>query len=271
MPFTAYQYDEAIKNLQAGKTQLEHDGNECAICGDSGHAAGECGFNPLVAIAMCHDIAEHSNQLHDTLHRLCGYDQAFGVQIGPARIVVPPVSPADDPNVAAERKADPAEPRTVEKKVRDLKVGDRIYSKITHGRAFEVTKITVGLNGPYLTLKDPDGNKVEHDTSFDSRNAQYRVEVPTPVQKPATIKKKAVELVVGDVIVSQSNPERLFEIASISPDAKGAYLALKDVCELPDGAFQVTSGSKQDIVRATSSATYTVLVKPESGKEDTRD
>lgn len=44
------QYEAAIENLQLGMTQLVPDGNECAICGDGGHQAMECGRNPLLAI-----------------------------------------------------------------------------------------------------------------------------------------------------------------------------------------------------------------------------
>jgi uncharacterized protein with PIN domain len=45
---TADEYDEAIRELQAAKTQLKPDGNNCAVCHDSGHQAWECHHNPLV-------------------------------------------------------------------------------------------------------------------------------------------------------------------------------------------------------------------------------
>ena len=45
--FTREQYEKAIENLQLGMTQLEPDGNNCAICGDTGHQAWECHHNPL--------------------------------------------------------------------------------------------------------------------------------------------------------------------------------------------------------------------------------
>ena len=40
-------YDRAIAVLELAKTQLEPDGNCCAICGDNDHQAWECIFNPL--------------------------------------------------------------------------------------------------------------------------------------------------------------------------------------------------------------------------------
>lgn len=89
MRFTAEQYDTAIQALTDAKKQLEADGRECPICGDSSHMAYECGFNPLVAVAICVSVADQSNELHETLHYLAGYDQAFGVQLGPRRVVAP--------------------------------------------------------------------------------------------------------------------------------------------------------------------------------------
>lgn len=89
MRFTAEQYDAAIKDLQAAREQLAPDGNCCSVCGDSGHMAYECGFNPLVAMHICKQIAEQSDALHETLHHLAGYDIAFGVQRGPAKVVLP--------------------------------------------------------------------------------------------------------------------------------------------------------------------------------------
>lgn len=89
MRFTADQYDQAIENLMFAKAQLEPDSNNCSICDDSGHMAYECGHNPLVAVAVCDQIARESSRLHDTLHLLAGYQQAFGVTIGPARCVMP--------------------------------------------------------------------------------------------------------------------------------------------------------------------------------------
>lgn len=113
MRFTAAQYDEAIANLQLARTQLEPDGHCCAVCGDSGHTAYECGHNPLLAQHYCvrlttevrqlheimHAIAGEAVEgpppegawaaLHETLHGLAGYDWWLGERVGPARIVVP--------------------------------------------------------------------------------------------------------------------------------------------------------------------------------------
>ena len=40
-------YHKAIATLNAGLKQLEPDGNNCSICGDSGHQAWGCHHNPL--------------------------------------------------------------------------------------------------------------------------------------------------------------------------------------------------------------------------------
>ncbi|HEY6827359.1 MAG TPA: hypothetical protein VI259_10890 [Gemmatimonadaceae bacterium] len=89
MRFTRSQYEEAIANLELAKEQLEPDARCCRICEDTGHMAWECGHNPLLAMAMCEQIAKQSDQLHETLHALAGFDSHMGVQTGPARIVVP--------------------------------------------------------------------------------------------------------------------------------------------------------------------------------------
>lgn len=47
--FTAADYDEAIAALQDAKKQLLPNADNCAICTDSGHYAGACHHNPLVA------------------------------------------------------------------------------------------------------------------------------------------------------------------------------------------------------------------------------
>ncbi len=96
MRFTAHQYDQAIEALQNAKTQLEPDGHCCAVCGDSGHMAHECGFNPLVAVMFCKAITDQSRELHETLHHLAGYEQHMGVQMGPARVVAPHREEADE-------------------------------------------------------------------------------------------------------------------------------------------------------------------------------
>jgi len=87
MQFTKGQYERAIAALTDAKEQLEPDGRNCAVCGDSGHQAFECGHNPLVAVVMCQRIAAESETIHETLHLLAGFEHAFGVQLGPARIV----------------------------------------------------------------------------------------------------------------------------------------------------------------------------------------
>lgn len=89
MRFTRQQYEKAIVSLQDAMQQLEPDGHICACCGDSGHQAFECGFNPLVAMAICRDIAKQSEQLHDTLHFLSGCDFRMGQMIGPAAVHPP--------------------------------------------------------------------------------------------------------------------------------------------------------------------------------------
>jgi len=40
-------YELAIQRLQDGMTQIDPDGRNCAVCGDSGHQAWECHHNPL--------------------------------------------------------------------------------------------------------------------------------------------------------------------------------------------------------------------------------
>lgn len=45
---TPEDYDEAIEALLQAKSQLKPDGNNCSVCGDSGHQAWECHHNPLV-------------------------------------------------------------------------------------------------------------------------------------------------------------------------------------------------------------------------------
>ncbi len=89
MRFTQQQYDEAIANLQLAKQQLEPDARNCVICHDSGHMAFECGHNPLVAMQICKNIAKQSDELHETLHYLAGYNQHMGEQVGPRKVVVP--------------------------------------------------------------------------------------------------------------------------------------------------------------------------------------
>lgn len=90
MRFTAQQYDEAIANLQAAKNQLEPDGRDCAICGDGGHQAWECAFNPLRAMAAARAVFDGAHALHEALHSLCGYRTAPIVSPSLAAIVPEP-------------------------------------------------------------------------------------------------------------------------------------------------------------------------------------
>lgn len=119
MRFTHEQYQKAIEHITDASTQLEPNGNGCHCCGDSGHQAFECGWNPLLAVAMCHDIAKRAEELHaqmhaldieamplrrdvpievenahgklleelhEFLHHLAGHNTRMGEQTGPARI-----------------------------------------------------------------------------------------------------------------------------------------------------------------------------------------
>ncbi len=67
--FTAEDYDQAIERLRLGKTQLEHDGNCCAICGDDCAAFG-CRFNPLVAMKFCEIMGKDAAKIHEGLHEV---------------------------------------------------------------------------------------------------------------------------------------------------------------------------------------------------------
>ncbi len=40
-------HEKRIKVFNLAKTQLEPDGNCCAVCGDNDHQAWECHHNPL--------------------------------------------------------------------------------------------------------------------------------------------------------------------------------------------------------------------------------
>jgi hypothetical protein len=56
---TAEEYVEAIKALRDGSGQLEPDGRDCTVCGDSGHQAFECEHNPLVMARWAVSILVH--------------------------------------------------------------------------------------------------------------------------------------------------------------------------------------------------------------------
>ena len=47
-PLTDADYLEAIEALEAARSQLEPNGDYCAVCADSDHQAWECRHNPLV-------------------------------------------------------------------------------------------------------------------------------------------------------------------------------------------------------------------------------
>ncbi len=91
--FTQHQYEQAIEALRLGGTQLAPDGANCAICGDTGHQAFECGRNPLVAMAICRTVARQSDALHDSLHMLSGHVTRMGEPVGPAKVIVPESEP----------------------------------------------------------------------------------------------------------------------------------------------------------------------------------
>lgn len=70
--FTQAQYQTAIDALHAGMNQLEPDGADCSICGDSGHQAWECIHNPLKAMTLSARLDRQARGLHETLHQICG-------------------------------------------------------------------------------------------------------------------------------------------------------------------------------------------------------
>lgn len=47
MPITKEDYQKAIVSLKSAMTQIDPDGNNCAVCGDNDHQAWECHHNPL--------------------------------------------------------------------------------------------------------------------------------------------------------------------------------------------------------------------------------
>lgn len=90
MRFTVSQYDEAIEALQNARQQiLDNTADQgCSVCGGNCHP-DSCGFNPLYAMHLCQQIKIQSNELHETLHTLSGYDSMMGETTGPAKIVMP--------------------------------------------------------------------------------------------------------------------------------------------------------------------------------------
>jgi hypothetical protein len=111
---TAKHYDLAIEALTRAKTQFKPDGKDCAICGGNDHQAFECGRNPMVAMTVCHNVAEAAEKLHNLvhahtsgemerevygkvhefLHYLAGHNSRIGLTVGPRAVV----SPSDDQN-----------------------------------------------------------------------------------------------------------------------------------------------------------------------------
>lgn len=89
MRFTKEQYLKAIESLTAASEQLKPDGHCCACCGDDGHQAWECGFNPLVAMEMCSIISKTAETFHEQLHWFSGRQSWMGERVGPRKIRVP--------------------------------------------------------------------------------------------------------------------------------------------------------------------------------------
>lgn len=63
-------YENAIAALQNATRQLEPDGRNCAVCGDTDHQAFECHHNPLVLAAKYQALLESAVPLHELLHKL---------------------------------------------------------------------------------------------------------------------------------------------------------------------------------------------------------
>ena len=93
MRFTTRQYAVARERLLDATLQLDPDGQCCAICHDTGHAAFECGWNPLLAIVMCRDIAKHAEVLHEKLHTLCKCEEIDDEADPPTAIRCPVCDP----------------------------------------------------------------------------------------------------------------------------------------------------------------------------------
>lgn len=90
MRFTIEQYDRAIRHLQDARQQLI-DGTQdqgCNVCGGCCHP-DHCGHNPLYAQYLCNTISDQANELHETLHRMAGFDTYMGEPVGVARVKAP--------------------------------------------------------------------------------------------------------------------------------------------------------------------------------------
>lgn len=116
--FTPTQYDKVLRDIMDARKQ--DVGGYCTICEDSDHTAETCGWNPLVALAICRHVAREAHELHDLfhcygdenttpeisgefiqrmhrfLHYLAGFDQHVGEQVGPAKVIPPSDEPEDD-------------------------------------------------------------------------------------------------------------------------------------------------------------------------------
>lgn len=72
---TASDYELAIKRLRDAMTQLEPDGQNCAICEDSGHQAFECRFNVLAKAKRYDALIAGSAALHEELHSALRFEE----------------------------------------------------------------------------------------------------------------------------------------------------------------------------------------------------
>lgn len=90
MRFTLEQYDSAIEALENARNQLleETQDEGCSVCGGCCHP-DQCGSNPLYAQYLCNLISDQSHDLHETLHRMGGYDTYMGEPVGVARVKTP--------------------------------------------------------------------------------------------------------------------------------------------------------------------------------------
>lgn len=88
--FSVQQYDQAIESLKAARQQHVDGvtGNGCHVCGGNCHP-DFCGFNPLYAMHLCNEIKKQSNDLHETLHYLSGFNTLMGEATGPAAVQMP--------------------------------------------------------------------------------------------------------------------------------------------------------------------------------------
>jgi len=88
--FTIEQYNTAIEALQAAKKQLQDEtqGDGCAVCGGNCHP-DTCGWNPLYAQHLCNTLQQQAHGMHETLHRMAGFDTYMGEAVGIGSIKKP--------------------------------------------------------------------------------------------------------------------------------------------------------------------------------------